>query len=73
MESDKQCGSCKFFEQGENNSFCGNRKQKNKDYKKYVYYNFGCNLHIEGLAQSRFEYMESRNDFFKKIKDGITK
>lgn len=52
------CSECKFFEQGEKSSFCGNPKQPNEDYKKYVYYNFNCGFAELGVAQSRVDYME---------------
>lgn len=53
-----QCHSCKYFEQGKTCCFCSHPDQK-EDYKGYVYYNFSCNLHEDGIADSRIEYMKS--------------
>lgn len=58
MSKGSQCGSCKFFDQGKTCSFCGNPEQTNRDFKSYVYYTFGCELHEDGIAQSRVDYME---------------
>ena len=55
----KECRTCKYFEQGKYSSFCGNPKQENKDYKKYLYYNFTCDLHEKGIAKSRVDYMKT--------------
>lgn len=54
-----ECGSCKYFEQGKTCSFCGHPDQPNNDFKQYLYYNFGCNLHEQGIAQSRVDYMKT--------------
>lgn len=54
----KECATCKFFEQGKGCSFCGNPEQTNKSLKEYVYYNSGCDLCVEGIAQSRVEFMK---------------
>jgi hypothetical protein len=53
----KNCIDCKYFEQGKDCSFCGHPKQPNEDFKKYLYYNFSCILHEQGIAQSRINYM----------------
>ncbi len=58
MES-KICINCEFCEQREMSSFCGNKKQDDKDLKRYVYYNFSCNLFIKGISKSRIEYQLS--------------
>ncbi len=55
-----ECMTCKYFEQGKSCSFCGHPEQKNEDLKKYLYYNFSCNLHEEGIAQSRVDYMKNK-------------
>jgi hypothetical protein len=54
------CGNCKFFEQGDTNSFCGNPKQRNNRLKKYAYYSDGCNLFNYGLSNSRSEYVKTK-------------
>lgn len=56
------CGGCKHFAQGENSSFCDNEKQKDKNKKEYVYYNFSCGLFKDGIHQSRVDYMEKINN-----------
>lgn len=56
------CGSCRYFEQGKSCSFCGNPWQGDKSYKEYLYYNFGCKLWVNGIAQSRVEYINSLNE-----------
>jgi len=55
-----ECGSCKYFEQGKTCSFCGHPEQPNENFKQYLYYNFGCSLHEQGIAQSRVDYMKTR-------------
>ncbi len=55
---DKECGSCKFFAQGTNCSFCENPLQSDEDKKKYLYYNFSCPLWQKGISQSRINYMK---------------
>lgn len=59
MADKKQCISCKFFEQGKTCSFCSNPAQTNKDYQVYLYHNFSCELHKDGIAQSRLDYMKN--------------
>jgi ribosomal protein L37E len=54
-----ECGSCKYFEQGKTCSFCGHPDQPNEDFKRYLYYNFACSLHEQGIAQSRVDYMKT--------------
>lgn len=60
--SEKICISCKHYKQGKTCSFCANPKQTDKDKKNYCYYNFGCDLHDEGIHQTRVDYMKKRND-----------
>lgn len=52
-----QCMNCKHFAQGKMCSFCANERQTNPDLKEYTYWPFGCNLHEEGVHQSRIDYM----------------
>ena len=56
MSKDKECGSCKFFAQGETCCFCENPKQTDDARKKYCYYCHGCDLHEEGTSASVIEY-----------------
>ena len=52
----KLCINCNFCEQGKWCSFCSNSKQTDKDLKKYVYWNFTCELFEKGISKSRIEY-----------------
>jgi len=63
----KKCGSCKYFEQGLSCSFCGNPNQNDKSKKEYLYYNFSCPLWVEGISQSRKDYMNKKGIFKNKI------
>lgn len=50
-----QCGSCKFFAQGEGSSFCDHAKA-NKDEKEYRYWFLGCQKIIKyqkGMHKTR--------------------
>lgn len=62
MNSNKLCGSCKYYEQGKAHSFCGH-KLANKDEKDYRYYNCCCqrkDKYEKGIAQSRIDWMNSK-------------
>ena len=50
-EKVRQCGNCKYFEQGESSCFCANPEQKKETYKTYVYYNFSCSLFKKGISE----------------------
>lgn len=58
-KSKRECGRCKFFEQGKGCSFCGNPKQTDENKRKYLYYNFTCDLFTPGIAESRVKYINS--------------
>jgi len=60
------CMTCKYFEQGESCSFCGNPKQSDKNKKEYLYYSFSCDLWDEGVAQSRIDYSNRIKKVVKK-------
>lgn len=58
----KDCGSCKYFAQGKNCSFCSNPKQMNESKKQYLYYNFKCDLFEEGIHRTRIDFMKTFGD-----------
>jgi len=69
----KTCGDCKYFAQGKNCSFCNNPKQTDKDLKRYLYYNFSCELFEEGECKQRTNWYNSLpqkdKDQFEAMKD----
>jgi hypothetical protein len=50
---DKQCGSCKYWKQGNSGCFCGNPKQENEQVRQYSYYFFSCELYSYGTDVDR--------------------
>lgn len=56
----KGCGSCKYFAQGKNCSYCEHPKQTDEGLKGYCYYTFGtdCNLFEKGISNSRAKYTD---------------
>ena len=50
-----QCGNCKFRAQS-GYGYCEHPNQENEDLKKYVYWNFSCNLFKKGVSKSTAEY-----------------